>query len=92
MHNPWTGLPVKYYLAESKIGTVIIAKYTDTSSSGRVFTGVTKLTRLSYDEWLFEDENSVNTGRIGDTSFATYCLEVATIYSKLKSLRIDCVK
>ena len=92
VHNPWTGLPVKYYLAESKVGTVIVAKYTDTTSSGRVFTGVTKLTRLSYDEWLYEDENSVNTGRIGDTSFAAYCLEVATIYSKLKSLRIDYTK
>lgn len=92
VHNPWSGLPVKYYLAESKVGTVIVAKYTDTTSSGRVFTGVTKLTRLSYDEWLYEDENSVNTGRIGDTSFAAYCLEVATIYSKLKSLSIGCVK
>lgn len=91
VHNLWTGLPVKYCLAESKVGTVIVAKYTDTTTSGQVFTGVTKLTRLSYDEWLYEDDNSVNTGKIGDTSFATYCLEVAAIYSKLKSLCIGCI-
>lgn len=88
VHNPWTGLPVKYYLAESKVGTVIIVKYTDTTPNGRVFSGTSKITRLSYDEWLFEDDNSTFSGQIGDTSFATSCLESSSVYMRLQSIHI----
>lgn len=88
VHNPWTGLPVKYYLAESKVGTVIIIKYADKSSSGRVFSGVAKITRLSYDKWLFEDDDSTFSGQTGDTSFATNCVESSAIYMRLQSIHV----
>lgn len=88
VHNPWTGLPVKYYLAESKVGTVIIVKYTDTTSEGRVFSGASKITRLSYDKWLFEDDNSTFSGQVGDTSFATSCLESSSVYMRLQSIHV----
>ena len=88
VHNPWTGLPVKYYLAESKVGTVIIVKYTDTTPNGRVFSGTSKITRLSYDKWLFEDDNSTFSGQIGDTSFATSCLESSSVYMRSQSIHI----
>lgn len=88
VHNSWTGLPVKYYLAESKVGTVIIVKYTDTTHDGRVFSGTSKITRLSYDKWLFEDDNSTFSGQVGDTSFATSCLESSSVYMRLQSIHI----
>lgn len=88
LHNPWTGKPVEYYLAEAQVGTAINVAYRTQTSDKRWVKGVTRLVRLSYDEWYFYDPDSVANGRVGDSEFAARCLEVACIYCKPEAMSI----
>ena len=88
LHNPWSGKPVECYLAEAQIGTAINVAYRTQATGGRWMNGVTRLVRLSYDEWYFYDPMSTANKSTGDSSFAASCLEVACIYSKPEAMSI----
>ena len=88
LHNPWTEKPVEYYLAEAQIGTAINVAYRAKVTGGRWMNGVTRLVRISYDEWYFYDPESTVNKSTGDSSFAASCLEVACIYSKPEAMSI----
>lgn len=84
LHNPWTGYPVQWYLAEAEVGTRITVDYHDKSYKGR-----SELVKLSIDEWKFIDTGNTASGDIGNHAFAAWALEVACIYNKVDSLRIE---
>lgn len=88
LHNPWTGKPVEYYLVEAQVGTAINVAY-ETKDSGGVWRhGVTRIVKLSQDEWYYYDPMNTMSGKTGDHEFATWCLEVAYIYSKPSAMSI----
>lgn len=89
LHNQWTGHPVEDYLAEAKIGTVIEVDYYSKDTTGKTHRGTTTLKKLSYDEWKYEDKNNVASGRVDDSRFAAWALEVSCVYSKPKNIVIS---
>lgn len=89
VHNRWTGHPVEDYLASAKIGTKVIVEYIYTGDGDRrPSRGTTVIEKLSYDEWLYKDEDNTMSGKTGDSRFAAWCLEVACIYGRPLSISI----
>lgn len=89
VHNPWTGYPVQWYLAEAEIGTTISVEYSSSDNYGHRFTGYTELYKIDSDTWRFVDSGSVDSGNTGGHSFASNCLEIACIYSKPVRISIN---
>ena len=82
LHNPWTGIPVRDYLAACKVGTSITVDYSFRGDGDRrIHNCVMKLRRLDWDTWSVQDSESAFDGDTGDTSWAAGMLEVSCIYS-----------
>ena len=93
IHNQWHGHPVEDYLASAKIGTKITVNYTYVGDGGRrSHRGITRLTKLNYDEWYYDDTDNISSGENGDNRFAAHCLEVACLYSRSYNIGITQVK
>lgn len=89
VHNQWTGHPVEDYLASAKIGTKITVDYTYVGDGDRrSHRGITRLTKLNYDEWYYQDEVNIFSGSKGSSRFAAHCLEVACLFSRVWDISI----
>lgn len=89
VHNQWHGHPVEDYLASAKIGTKITVDYTYVGDGDRrSHRGITRLTKLNYDEWYYDDTNNISSGKNVDSRFAAHCLEVACLFSRVWDISI----
>lgn len=89
IHNRWHGHPVEDYLASAKIGTKITVDYTYIGDGDRRrHRGITRLTKLNYDEWYYDDTDNIASGKKYDSRFAAHCLEVACLYSSSYDISI----
>ena len=89
VHNQWSGYPVRDYLAEAVVGTVIYVDYVTETSSGTLMSGRTKLHKTGVDTWKYDDSSSSFDGVVYDTNRACGFLEVATVYSRVKKIGIE---
>ena len=93
IHNQWHGHPVEDYLVSAKIGTKITVDYTYVGDGDRrSHRGITRLTKLNYDEWYYDDTDNISSGEKGDHRFAAHCLEVACLFSRVWDIGITQVK
>ena len=89
VHNQWTGEPVENYLAEAKIGTTINVIYSFVGDGDRrQHTCETVLKKIGDDKWSYVDDTNTMSGKVGDSKFAAWALEVSCIYNRLKRLDI----
>lgn len=90
LHNPWTGIPVEDYLASLRVGThirIFYKYYGD--GSRRWHDSITDLWKKGDDEWVFEDTTSTMSGRMGNSRFAAYTLEVSVVYGRLDFMKVE---
>lgn len=77
-NNPWCNRDIENYLASAKIGTEIVVDYVYVGDGDRRHhSAETRLKRIDYDNWYFEDTENTFSGRNGDSRFAQLALEVA---------------
>lgn len=89
LHNRWEGHKVEDYLACAKVGTKIIVDYSYVGDGDRrLHSCTTVIEKLSYDDWHFEDSSNTASGNRGSSRFAAWCLEVACVHGKPKSIVI----
>ena len=50
--------------------------------------GITRLTKLNYDEWYYDDTNNISSGKNVDSRFAAHCLQDACIFSRVWNISI----
>ena len=89
VHNQWTGEPVENYLAEARIGTLIIVDYSYTGDGDRrQHTCSTMLKKIEDDKWLYKDDSNTMSGNVGDSKFAAWALEVACIHGRPRRIGV----
>lgn len=89
-HNPWTGHPVEDYLACAKIGTKIVVDYSYVGDGDRrQHNCSTILKKIGDDKWSYKDDENTMSGKVDDSRFAAWALEVSCIYSRPKRIGVN---
>lgn len=90
VHNQWTGEPVENYLAEAKTGTLITVDYSYVGDGDRrQHNCSTILKKIGDDKWSYKDDENTMSGKVDDSRFAAWALEVACIYSRPKRIGVN---